>query len=29
VFSVHFGTLGTTGGNPKPNPHCSAHVLRN
>src|SRR5207248_3947549 len=28
-FSVHFGTLGTAEGNPKPKPHCSAHFLRN
>jgi hypothetical protein len=28
LFSVHFGTLGTTEGNSKPKPHCSAHFLR-
>jgi hypothetical protein len=28
VFSVIFGTFGTTEGNSKPNPHFSAHILR-
>jgi len=26
---VIFGTFGTTEGNSKPNPHFSAHILRN
>src|SRR5437899_12300169 len=29
VFSTVFGTFGTTEGNSNPNPHRSAHFLRN